>query len=129
MTGGATEVRGFSGNNAIAAAAGDAQSRGEDGQGYAREPIAVTSVKVSRRRSSFRWRRRAPSARRTTRGSTRSPSRWDPDAGSRRCSRGGTIDSHYSSAPFQYKELETPGIHLVLSSFDTMGARIRSARW
>jgi NitT/TauT family transport system substrate-binding protein len=33
----------------------------------------------------------------------------------------GQIDSHYSSTPFQEKELETPGIHLVLSSFDTMG--------
>jgi len=33
----------------------------------------------------------------------------------------GQIDSHYSSAPFQYKELETPGIHLVLSSYEPMG--------
>jgi NitT/TauT family transport system substrate-binding protein len=33
------------------------------------------------------------------------------------------IDSHFASAPFYYYELATPGIHQVLKSYDTLGAR------
>jgi len=33
------------------------------------------------------------------------------------------INSHFASAPFYYYELETPGIHQVLKSYDTLGAR------
>jgi NitT/TauT family transport system substrate-binding protein len=33
------------------------------------------------------------------------------------------INSHFASAPFYYYELATPGIHQVLKSYDTLGAR------
>ena len=33
------------------------------------------------------------------------------------------INSHFSSAPFYYYELATPGIHQVLKSYDALGAR------
>ena len=33
------------------------------------------------------------------------------------------IDAHFASAPFYYYELATPGIHQVLKSYDTLGAR------
>jgi NitT/TauT family transport system substrate-binding protein len=36
-------------------------------------------------------------------------------------SGGGEITAHYTSAPFQYKELAAPGIHKVLDSYDTLG--------
>jgi len=34
---------------------------------------------------------------------------------------GQTIDAQFTSPPFQYEELEHPGIHKVLSSYDVMG--------
>lgn len=33
------------------------------------------------------------------------------------------INSHFASAPFYYYELATPGVHQVLKSYDTLGAR------
>jgi NitT/TauT family transport system substrate-binding protein len=33
----------------------------------------------------------------------------------------GQVNSHFTSAPFQYQELENPAIHTVLSSFDVLG--------
>jgi NitT/TauT family transport system substrate-binding protein len=33
------------------------------------------------------------------------------------------IDAHFASAPFYYYELATPGIHQVLKSYDTLGAK------
>jgi NitT/TauT family transport system substrate-binding protein len=33
------------------------------------------------------------------------------------------INSHFASAPFYYYELATPGIHQVLKSYDTLGAK------
>ena len=33
----------------------------------------------------------------------------------------GEINSHFTSPPFQYQELEKPGIHTVLNSYDVMG--------
>jgi NitT/TauT family transport system substrate-binding protein len=36
-------------------------------------------------------------------------------------SGGGEITAHYTSAPYQYKELATPGIHKVLDSYEAMG--------
>jgi NitT/TauT family transport system substrate-binding protein len=36
-------------------------------------------------------------------------------------SGGGEITAHYTSAPFQYKELASPGIHKVLDSYAVMG--------
>jgi NitT/TauT family transport system substrate-binding protein len=33
------------------------------------------------------------------------------------------INSHFASSPFYYYELATPGIHQVLKSYDTLGAR------
>ena len=42
-------------------------------------------------------------------------------------SSGGEITSHFSSAPFQYRELKMPGIRLVLSSYDIIGRHSVSA--
>lgn len=36
---------------------------------------------------------------------------------------GGEITSHFTSPPFQYQELRTPGVRRVLSSYDVMGGR------
>jgi NitT/TauT family transport system substrate-binding protein len=36
-------------------------------------------------------------------------------------SGGGEITAHYTSAPYQYKELAAPGIHKVLDSYEVMG--------
>lgn len=44
-----------------------------------------------------------------------------PDATAALISGHTEIDTHYSSPPFQYQELEHPDIHKVLSSYDTMG--------
>ena len=33
------------------------------------------------------------------------------------------INSHFTSPPFQYQELEKPGIHTVLNSYDVMGGK------
>ena len=33
----------------------------------------------------------------------------------------GEINSHFTSPPFQYQELEKPGVHTVLNSYDVMG--------
>jgi NitT/TauT family transport system substrate-binding protein len=36
-------------------------------------------------------------------------------------SGGGEITAHYTSAPYQYKEIATPGIHKVTDSYEVMG--------
>jgi len=38
-------------------------------------------------------------------------------------SGGGEITAHYTSAPYQYKELAAPGIHKVLDSYEVMGGQ------
>lgn len=38
-------------------------------------------------------------------------------------SGGGEIDSHFTSPPFQYKELASPAIHTVLNSYDVLGGQ------
>ncbi len=48
-------------------------------------------------------------------------SRAHPDAITAILSGNNEINSHYASAPFYYYELETPGIQLVLRSYDTLG--------
>ena len=35
----------------------------------------------------------------------------------------GEVDSHFASLPIYYEELEQPGIHLVLKSYDAIGGR------
>jgi NitT/TauT family transport system substrate-binding protein len=50
-----------------------------------------------------------------------------PDAMAALLSRGAEIDSHFSSAPFQYQELAQPGIHRVISSYDIIGPHSVSA--
>ena len=40
-----------------------------------------------------------------------------PDGMAALLSGGGEITAHYTSAPFQYKELAAPGIHKVLDSY------------
>jgi NitT/TauT family transport system substrate-binding protein len=42
-------------------------------------------------------------------------------------SSGGEITSHFSSAPFQYRQLKQPGYHQVLSSYDIVGPHSVSA--
>ena len=44
-----------------------------------------------------------------------------PDGMAALLSGGGEITAHYTSAPFQYKELAAPGIHKVLDSYQVMG--------
>jgi len=44
-----------------------------------------------------------------------------PDGMAALLSGGGEITAHYTSAPFQYKELAAPGIHKVLDSYEVMG--------
>lgn len=48
-------------------------------------------------------------------------SRAHPDALTALLSGNNEINSHYAAAPFYYYELETPGIHQVLKSYDTLG--------
>ena len=48
-------------------------------------------------------------------------SRAHPEAITAVLSGNNEINSHYASAPFYYYELETPGIHQVLKSYDTLG--------
>jgi NitT/TauT family transport system substrate-binding protein len=45
------------------------------------------------------------------------------DAAAALMSNQSEIDAHFASAPFYYYELATPGIHQVLKSYDTLGAR------
>ncbi len=47
--------------------------------------------------------------------------RSHPDAAVSVISKQTEIDSHYSVAPYYYFELETPGVHKVLKSYDTLG--------
>jgi NitT/TauT family transport system substrate-binding protein len=44
-----------------------------------------------------------------------------PDAATAVMSKSTEVTSHYAASPFYYYELETPGIHKVLSSYDTLG--------
>src|SRR5205085_11052770 len=44
-----------------------------------------------------------------------------PDGMAALLSGGGEITSHYTSAPFQYRELAQPGIHKVLDSYQALG--------
>jgi NitT/TauT family transport system substrate-binding protein len=44
-----------------------------------------------------------------------------PDGMAALLSGGGEITAHYTSAPFQYKEVAAPGIHKVLDSYEVMG--------
>jgi NitT/TauT family transport system substrate-binding protein len=44
-----------------------------------------------------------------------------PDAFAALNSGGGEIASHFSSAPFQYRQLKMPGYHQVVSSYDIIG--------
>lgn len=48
-------------------------------------------------------------------------SRAHPEAITAVLSGNNEINSHYASAPFYYYELEAPGIHAVLKSYDTLG--------
>ncbi len=44
-----------------------------------------------------------------------------PDAQTALLSGAGEITAHFSSPPFQYQQLATPGIHTVLNSYDVLG--------
>jgi NitT/TauT family transport system substrate-binding protein len=44
-----------------------------------------------------------------------------PDAFTALNSSGGEVASHFSSAPFQYRQLKQPGYHQVISSYDIIG--------
>jgi NitT/TauT family transport system substrate-binding protein len=44
-----------------------------------------------------------------------------PDAAIALLSHAGTIDAHFTSSPFQERELADPAIHRVLSSYDVLG--------
>ncbi len=44
-----------------------------------------------------------------------------PDAQTALLSGAGEITAHFSSPPFQYQQLEKPGIHTVLNSYDVLG--------
>ncbi|OOV91331.1 ABC transporter substrate-binding protein [Pseudomonas sp. MF4836] len=44
-----------------------------------------------------------------------------PDATAALIAGGSEINSHFSSPPFQYQELEKPGVYKVLSSYDVLG--------
>lgn len=48
-------------------------------------------------------------------------SRSHPEAVTAVLSGNNEINSHYAAAPFYYYELETPGIHQILKSYDTLG--------
>ena len=44
-----------------------------------------------------------------------------PDAQTALLSRQSEITAHFGSPPFQYQQLEKPGIHTVLNSYDVLG--------
>jgi NitT/TauT family transport system substrate-binding protein len=44
-----------------------------------------------------------------------------PEAAAGVMSRQSPVNSHYAVSPFYYYELATPGVHLVLKSYDTLG--------
>ncbi len=44
-----------------------------------------------------------------------------PDAQTALLSGASEVDAHFSSPPFQYQQLEKPGIHTVLNSYDVLG--------
>jgi NitT/TauT family transport system substrate-binding protein len=44
-----------------------------------------------------------------------------PDAQTALLSGASEIDAHFSSPPFQYQQLDKPGIHTVLNSYDVLG--------
>jgi NitT/TauT family transport system substrate-binding protein len=44
-----------------------------------------------------------------------------PDAFAALSSGGGEVANHFSSAPFQYRQLKMPGYHQVVSSYDIIG--------
>lgn len=44
-----------------------------------------------------------------------------PDAQAQLLSSHGEITAHFSSPPYQYQQLEKPGIHTVLNSYDVLG--------
>ena len=46
-----------------------------------------------------------------------------PDAATSVMSKATEVNSHYSVAPYYYWELATPGVHLVLKSYDTLGGQ------
>jgi NitT/TauT family transport system substrate-binding protein len=46
-----------------------------------------------------------------------------PDAATSVISKATEVNSHYSVAPYYYWELATPGVHLVLKSYDTLGGK------
>jgi NitT/TauT family transport system substrate-binding protein len=46
-----------------------------------------------------------------------------PEATSALIAGGSEINSHFSSPPFQYQELENPKVHKVLSSYDVLGGQ------
>lgn len=46
-----------------------------------------------------------------------------PEATSALIAGGSEINSHFSSPPFQYQELENPNVHKVLSSYDVLGGQ------
>ncbi|MGV8916663.1 MAG: ABC transporter substrate-binding protein [Pseudomonas sp.] len=46
-----------------------------------------------------------------------------PDATAALIAGGSEINSHFSSPPFQYQELENPKVHKVLSSYDVLGGQ------
>jgi NitT/TauT family transport system substrate-binding protein len=46
-----------------------------------------------------------------------------PDATSALIAGGSEINSHFSSPPFQYQELQSPNVHKVLSSYDVLGGQ------
>lgn len=46
-----------------------------------------------------------------------------PDATSALIAGGSEINSHFSSPPFQYQELQNPNVHKVLSSYDVLGGQ------
>src|SRR4051794_16384607 len=48
-------------------------------------------------------------------------SRGHPDASTALSSGGGEVASHFSSAPFQNRQLKMPGYHQVISSYDIIG--------
>jgi NitT/TauT family transport system substrate-binding protein len=122
-TRGATEVRGFSGNNAMPLLLVTRNPAVKSIKDYGPESrIAVTSVKVSAQAILLQMEAaKAFGDANYARLDPLTVSMGHPDAMAALLSGGGQIDSHYSSAPFQYKQLATPGIHLVVSSFDTMG--------
>ena len=46
-----------------------------------------------------------------------------PDATAALIAGGSEINSHFSSPPFQYQELQNPNVHKVLSSYDVLGGQ------